>query len=80
MVDFTRAFRLYHDLKNPQELVGCSRELLEKLRALDAKELTVKVGTYLNKLEIEGVMKRREKIVALFEKLIAEKGESAVLY
>jgi hypothetical protein len=80
MIDFTRAFRLYHDLKNPEDLVRCSRELLEKLRALDRKVLTAKIGEHLNGLEIDGVMKRRDKIVAYFEKLIAEKGESAVLY
>jgi hypothetical protein len=80
MVDFTRAFRLYHDLRSPKNLVRCSRELLQKLRALDGKELAFKAGKCLNELEIEGVMKRRDKIVALFEKLIAEKGEDSVLY
>jgi hypothetical protein len=80
MIDFTRAFRLYYDLKNPQDLVRCSRELLEKLRALNRDVLAAKVGNHLTGLEMDGVMKRREKIVALFEKLIAEKGEAAVLY
>jgi hypothetical protein len=80
MVDFTRAFRLYHDLKSPKNLVQCSRTLLEKLRALDGDELAAKVGKHLNRLEIEGIMKRRDKIVAYFEKLIAKQGESAVLY
>jgi hypothetical protein len=80
MVDFTRAFRLYYTLKDPKDLVRCSRELLEKLRALDREGLAAKAGKYLTGLEIDGVMKRREKIVAYFEKLIAEKGEAAVLY
>jgi hypothetical protein len=80
MIDFSRAFRLYHDLRNPEDLVCCSRKLLEKLRALDSEELAAKTGKYLTKPELEGIMKRRDKIVALFEKLIAEKGESAVLY
>jgi hypothetical protein len=80
MIDFSRAFRLYHDLRNPEDLLCCSRELLEKLRALDSEELAAKTGKYLTKPELEGIMKRRDKIVALFEKLIAEKGESAVLY
>jgi hypothetical protein len=31
-------------------------------------------------LEIKGVMARRAKIVAYFDKLIAAKGEAAVLY
>ena len=80
MVDFTRAFRLYHELKNPEGLVSCSRELLAKLRALDRDVLAAKVGDHLNKLEIDGIMKRRDKIVAHFEALITEKGEGAVLY
>jgi len=80
MIDFTRAFRLYHDLRNPQNLVRCSRELLEKLQALDGEVLAANVGRHLTRPEINGVMKRRDKIIAHFEKLIAEKGESAVLY
>ncbi len=80
MVDFSRAFRLYHDLREPENLVLCSRELLEKLRTLDAEVLKAKIGKYLNELELEGIMKRRDKIVEFFEKRIAEKGEYAVLY
>jgi len=80
MVDFTRAFRLYHDLRNPDNLIRCSRELLGKLRALDSETLSAKAGDYLNDLEIEGIIKRRDKIISLFEELTAEKGESAVLY
>ncbi len=34
----------------------------------------------VRKMELEGVMKRRDLIVAHFEKLIAEKGENEVLY
>jgi hypothetical protein len=80
MIDFSRAFRLYHDLRNPEDLVYCCRELLEKLRALDAEEVEAKLGKYLNDMEVEGIMKRRDKIVDYFEKRIAEKGEGAVLY
>ena len=80
MIDFSRAFRLYHDLKNPDDLVCCARKLLEKLRALDAEEVEANLGNYLNELELKGIMKRRDKIVDYFEKLIAEKGEAAVLY
>lgn len=80
MVDFSRAFRLYHDLPNPQELVRCSRDLLEKLRALNKDVLAKRAGHHLNELEVVGVMKRRDKLVEHFEKLIAERGEGAVLY
>ncbi len=80
MIDFTRAFRLYHDLENPKNLVKCSRDLLDRLRKLDAAEVTARTKKYLRTPEIKGVMARRDKIVALFDKLIAEKGEAEVLY
>lgn len=80
-IDFTRAFRLNTDLKDPtKELVRCDRQLLEKLKALDANTLTEKTKGYLTKEEVKTVMARRDKIVAYFQKRIAEKGENEVLY
>ena len=79
-VDFSRAFRLYKDLQRPNDLVRCDRQLLEKLKALDANELATKTKHYLSKDEVKAVMARRDKIVEHFQKLIAEKGEKGVLY
>jgi hypothetical protein len=79
-IDFTRAFRLNNDLKTPKDLVRCDRQLLEKLKALNANELAAKTKPYLTNNEVKAVMTRRDKIVAYFQKLIAEKGESEVLY
>jgi hypothetical protein len=79
-VDFTRAFRLDKDLKDPKDIVRCDRHLFEKLKALDGNELTERTKPYLTKDEIKAVMARRGKIVEQFQKLIAEKGEKDVLY
>jgi len=79
-IDFTRAFRLNDELKNPKDLVRCDRHLLEKLKALDQYALTEKTKRYLTKDEVKAVMARRDKIVAQFQKMIAEKGENEVLY
>ena len=79
-VDFTRAFRLSKDLRNPTDLVRCDRQLFEKLKALDGNELAGKTKHYLNKDEVKGVMARRDKIVAHFQQLISEKGENEALY
>ena len=79
-VDFTRAFRLSKDLRDPKDVEHCDRQLLEKLKALDGNELAAKTKDYLTKDEVKAVMARRDKIVALLQKLIAEKGESEVLY
>ncbi|HET8921648.1 MAG TPA: hypothetical protein VFN26_01485 [Candidatus Acidoferrum sp.] len=79
-VDFSRAFRTYKDVKDPKDLVKCDRQLLEKLKVLDANQLAEKTKPYLTKDEVKAVMARRDKIVAYFQKLIAEKGENEVLY
>jgi hypothetical protein len=79
-IDFTRSFRLNNDLKTPKDLVRCDRQLFEKLKALDANEVTAKTKRYLTNSEIKALMARRDKIVAYFQKLIAEKGEKEVLY
>jgi hypothetical protein len=80
MIDFTRAFRLYHDVKERRGLTSCDRQLFEKLRQLDGTELLEKTKGQLSKDEVKAVMARRDKIVELLQKLIAEKGENAVLY
>jgi len=79
-VDFSRAFRKNEDLRVPKNLVKCDRQLLEKLKALKSDELAEKTKDYLTKDEVKGVMARRDKIVATFQSLIAEKGEKEVLY
>jgi hypothetical protein len=79
-IDFSRAFRRNKDLRGPKNLVKCDRQLFEKLKALKADELTEKTKPYLTKDEVNGVMARRDKIVATFQTLIAEKGEDEVLY
>jgi hypothetical protein len=79
-VDFSRAFRLYKDLQDPNDLTRCDRQLLEKLKTLNGDELTAKTKHYLNKEEIKALMVRRDKIVEHFQQLIAQKGEKEVLY
>jgi hypothetical protein len=79
-IDFSRAFRLNKEPKDPKDLTHCDRQLLEKLKTLDGNVLAEKTKGYLSKDEVKAVMARRDKIVAQFEKLVAEKGENEVLY
>ena len=46
----------------------------------NADELTEKTKRYLVKEEVKAVMARRDKIVATFQTLIAQKGEKEILY
>jgi len=80
VIDFTRAFRLRKDLRDPKDLVQCDRKLLAKLRTLDKDELNQKLSHWLKKSEIDALVARAAKIVNFFDKEVAAKGEGAVLY
>ncbi len=80
MIDFTRAFRRNKTLPSAGDLTQCDRGLLERLRSLTAEQVAATTRPYLTGAEIEPLMARRDQIVRLFEKLIAEKGEADVLY
>ena len=80
IIDFTRAFRLYKELRGPRNLVQCDRRLLEKLRSFDRDMLTEKLSRWLTKSEIDGIVARAGRIVDFFDKEAAAKGETAVLY
>lgn len=79
-VDFSRAFRLSPNLKDPRDLVKCDRQLFAKLKALDGNELAARTKPFLTREELKGVMARRDKIIAYFEQLIREHGEAQLLY
>jgi hypothetical protein len=79
MIDFTRAFRLWSTIKE-QEITHCERKLLESLKALTLESLSKATKGYLLPSEVKAVMARRDLIVAHVNKLVAEKGEAAVLY
>lgn len=80
MIDFTRAFRLWKEIKHPGDLARCDRRLLERLRTLSYEEVAKETRPHLSRSEIEALLVRRDLIVRHFEKLVAEKGEAAVLY
>jgi hypothetical protein len=79
-IDFTRAFRLQHDLKDPKDLVQCDRQVLAKLRELSYDQMFEATQPYLTKSEVKALIARRDKMVAYFDQLVAQKGEGQVLY
>ncbi len=79
-IDFSRAFRLQHDLKDAKDLVQCDRQVLAKLRQLSYDQVFDATRPYLTKNEVKALIARRDKMVAYFDKLVAQKGESQVLY
>ncbi len=79
-VDFSRAFSADAALRAEGELLRFSRRTLERLRALDRTTLDARLGAWLDGRRIESLLERRDRIVALAERLAAEKGERDVLY
>lgn len=80
MIDFTRAFRLHHALRAPSGLEMCDRALFAALKTLTPEALRTATGEWLTASEREAILIRRDLIVARFEALIRERGESRVLY
>jgi hypothetical protein len=80
MIDFSRAFRLDHELRNPDTVQHCDRALYTKLEELTAADVKRVTNKYLTTQEIAAVMARRNLIVARIGQLIRERGENSVLY
>jgi hypothetical protein len=79
-IDCSRGFTIYDDLRAPKELVRFPRAALEAMKALDRTTLKAKLGPWLGGPEIDALLKRRDKILALVAKRLAEQGEATVLY
>ncbi len=80
LIDFTRAFRRPHELRAPQLLQRCDKNLLAKLRDLKVEDVKARISKWVPPREIESMMARRDALVALYDKLIAERGEARVLF
>ena len=80
LIDFTRAFRRPHELRAPQLLQRCDKNLLARLRDLKVEDVKARISKWVPPREIESMMARRDALVALYDKLIAERGEARVLF
>jgi hypothetical protein len=81
MIDFTRAFRLYRELRAPENLENCrlDRRLYNGLRGLSEEVLSQRLESILSSPEIRAVVARRDRIAAHFDREIRARGEQAVI-
>jgi hypothetical protein len=81
MIDHTRAFKIFKDLKNERSLADwCEKDVLLGLRALEKPTLQKAMQGVLTEGQIDALLARRDKIVKAYERKIAAKGEAWVLY
>jgi hypothetical protein len=66
-IDHTRAFRLYGQLKSPDNVTRCDRAVFEKMKQLDKDTLEKTMGRYLTGFQIKALLERRDAIVHLLE-------------
>ena len=80
LIDHTRAFTPYHNIRNQTNLTRCSRGLLKQLSALTQAGIAARVGTSLTRTEITALLARRDRIVTFFNEEVKAKGEKNVLF
>ena len=79
-IDASRAFRNHKELRREESLQKFSRPFLEGLRGLTQEQLTTNLREWLSKRQIEALWFRRDLILELADRRIAEDGEEKVLY
>lgn len=79
LVDFTRSFRLYKELPEPELLVRIDRRVLRGLRRLALADLERATRPSLTRPEMKAVLARRDLMLEIFDRRIATEGEAAVV-
>jgi hypothetical protein len=64
----------------PDDVTHIDRAFWARLKALDRGAVEARTAQWLSAEQIDGLMARRDRIVAIIEERIREKGESAVLF
>jgi hypothetical protein len=77
LADHSRCFTKVTKL--PFEIVQIDRPFFERVKALDAATLEPVVGQWLEKGGLDAMLKRRDEIVKAVDKLVEQRGASAVL-
>lgn len=80
LIDHSRSFRPYRELKNPELLTRFSRSLLEGIQTLTRQNVKEHAGRYISNSQIDRLLQRRDAIVALARERVAALGEAAVIY
>ncbi len=79
-IDFSRSFAVYEKVRQEKLLERFPRARLEAMKALDEPTVAAKLGRWISRPQIRTLLKRRDQILAIAARRVAEKGEDAVLY
>jgi hypothetical protein len=79
-IDSSRAFRNHNELRREGSLERFSRRVLTSLRALTEEDLEENLDRWLTKGQLKALWVRRNLILELADRRVAEEGEDAVLF
>ncbi len=81
LIDHSRSF-VPTDEKMPylEEINWCARSLYEGLKNLESDELIERLSPTLTATDVSWMLKRRDKVIARLDRLIAERGVNKVLF
>ena len=68
-IDHTRAFRTHDQLKSPNSVTRCDRQVFQRLKELNEDTLKREVGDHLDTWQIRALLVRRDLIVKRIESL-----------
>lgn len=76
MIDHSRCFKNKEALKAQTEITRFSLSFMDALKRLDESKVKERCGKYLTTFEIRAMLKRRDALVQLYEKMHREQGDS----
>ncbi len=80
LIDHTRSFFEDKELVEPDKISFVDREVWRRLNELDPKQVRNQLDPFLTEYEIDGLLARWQKIVALIQSRIDDQGEDRVLF
>ena len=79
-VDLSEAFWPSPEMIKGCQITRCSRKLYQNMKQIEDKKIRSKLKKYLNEDELSALLKRKDMIIEILQKLIQEKGVEAVLF
>jgi hypothetical protein len=80
LIDFTRAFRHSHELKNPALLRRVDRRFYDRLKALTEESVEAALGPWLDGMGRKALLARRDAMVEHFAVLADQRGDQSVVF
>lgn len=80
MIDHTRAFQVEYELQYVSGLIWVERTMWERLQRLDEERIDAELDPWLTGRQMTALLERRDRLVEEVGRLVAERGEAAVLF